>query len=130
MRSPPWNDAENGALVALYFVMLERAIAGDAYNKAAMIRNEIDQPDAPNRLMTYPLADRSRGSVEAKLMNASAAHRDLVPGATTMDGYGYRCLSNYQAALKDAMAAALITCGACTVAIGAHTNDAGCKNVA
>ena len=36
-------------------------------------------------------------------MNASAAHRDLRPGAETMDGYGYRCLPNYQATLKVAM---------------------------
>ena len=100
MRSPPWNDAENAALIRLYFDMLGFAVAGHSYNKAGMIRtyqfsDEGKHPEA--------LAARSRGSIEAKLMNASAAHRDLVDGATTMDGYGYRCLSNYQAALKAAM---------------------------
>jgi len=100
MRSPPWNDAENAALIRLYFDMLGFAVAGHSYNKAGMIRtyqfsDEGKHPEA--------LSNRSRGSIEAKLMNASAAHRDLVDGATTMDGYGYRCLSNYQAALKVAM---------------------------
>jgi hypothetical protein len=85
--------------------MLDKAVDGAAYNKAAMIRNAQDiywmnqnQPDAPTALDA-----RSRGSIEAKLMNASAAHRDIDPDATTMDCYGYRALSNYQAALKQAM---------------------------
>lgn len=100
-RPSPWSDSENAALVSLYFTMLDKAIAGQHYNKAAMIRQA--QSDG----VSYPLdlgalKDRSRGSVELKLMNASATHRDL-GGAVTMDGYGYRCLPNYQATLKVAM---------------------------
>lgn len=97
-RQPPWNEAENAALVALYFSMLDKAVKGNAYNKAAMVRYQ--QIGANG--VAGPLFSRSKGSIEAKLMNASAAHRDL-GGAVTMDGYGYRCLSNYQASLKDAV---------------------------
>ncbi len=90
----PWQDHENAALVTLYFAMLDHAIAGEKYNKAAMIRG--------TQRASSALCKRSRGSIEAKLMNASAAHRDL-GGTPTMDGYGYRALSNYQKTLKDAM---------------------------
>lgn len=99
----PWTPAENAALVRLYFRMLDRATTGRQYNKAAMIRDA--QTDSPQYRdgVAGMLTSRSRGSIEAKLMNATAAHRDLCPGAETMDGYGYRALANYQAALKDAM---------------------------
>lgn len=106
----PWTDDECRAVVTLYLHMLNNATDGKPYNKAAMIREartglECRVPDAercahPGR----PLAERSRGSIEAKLMNCSAAHADLVPDAVTMDGYGYRALSNYQKALKHALA--------------------------
>ena len=105
MATTPWTEQENRDLIELYFYMLDRAISGQPYNKAAMIR------DATGRdkfgIITNndaPLIDRSRGSIEAKLMNASAAHRDLVPGATaTMAAHGYKAWGNYQASLKDAM---------------------------
>ena len=42
-------------------------------------------------------------------MNASACHRDISGTVVTMNGYGYRALSNYQKSLKDAMRAALKT---------------------
>ncbi len=98
----PWTPAENAALVRLYFDMLECATAGCAYNKAAMIRS---YQATDNGQHPEALHNRSRGSIEAKLMNATACHRDLVPTAETMDGHGYRALSNYQAALREAMAA-------------------------
>ena len=100
MRKAPWNDAENGALVALYFAMLDKAISGQHYNKAAMIRlaQGIDQPDPRNEQeRTGQLEARTRGSIEAKLMNATAAHldvsRDVTGEITTMAGYGYVPLS-------------------------------------
>jgi len=104
----PWTDDENTAIVALYFEMLDYAIPGKQYTKAGLIRiargetvgHECDKFDGI-------LSNRSKGSIEAKLMNCSAAHRDCCPTATTMDGYGYRCLSNYQGKLKFAMAAEL-----------------------
>ena len=97
-----WTHAENEDLVRLYFLMLDRATAGKPYNKAEMIRTAQGTDEKPG-----PLHGRTRGSIEAKLMNASAAHRDLDAGAVTMDGFGYRALANYQASLRDAMRAAM-----------------------
>jgi len=108
-RPAPWNDQENAALVALYFAMLDKAIAGQSYNKAAMIRREREQLDldhVPGQRVPF-LADRSRGSIEAKLMNASAAHLAIDPEATTMAGYGYKAWGNYQSSLKDALIEAI-----------------------
>lgn len=98
----PWSDAENRRLVALYFHMLTAARLGASYNKAEMIRQAQGTEEQPGILF-----ERTRGSIESKLMNASAAHRDLDPMAETMDGHGYRALSNYQSALRIAMAEAL-----------------------
>jgi hypothetical protein len=114
----PWTEAENAALSRLYFAMLDAQAAmtehGMTYNKAGMIRHYrgealgawLDGEDHGS------LSNRTRGSIEAKLMNASAAHRDILAAggianatALTMDGHGYRCLPNYQKALKDAIAA-------------------------
>lgn len=106
MRSPPWNDTENGAIVALYFAMLDKAISGQHYNKAAMIRlaQGIDQPDQRNEQeRTGQLEARSRPSIEMKLMNCTAAHQAIDPTGTTMNGYGYRAMPNMQAALKAAV---------------------------
>jgi hypothetical protein len=104
----PWTDTENAALAALYFAMLDAAITGEKYNKAAMIRAyQFAGKDQPF-MAASALAARSRGSIEAKLMNASAAHRDLFPDAVTMDGFGYRALANYQKALRDAIHDALL----------------------
>lgn len=108
----PWTPAENAALVRLYFAMLDSAIAGQPYNKAAMIRDAQGDNMMPHERATRgELRNRSRGSIEAKLMNATAAHRDLDPTAETMDGHGYRALANYQAALKDAMRAQMMLDG-------------------
>lgn len=104
----PWTDDENRAITALYFEMLGAALSGQSYNKAAMIRAAQQGPAAIPNVGLGALGARSKGSVEAKLMNCSAAHRDLDPAATTMDGHGYRALSNYQATLKDAMRTAMI----------------------
>jgi len=87
-----WTDTENAALVALYFRMLNHAINGEKYNKAAMIR----------AVQASELLTRSRGSIEAKLMNVSAVHRDLCGTDETMNQYGYKYAPNYQASLKDA----------------------------
>lgn len=103
----PWTSAENLALGRMYFTMLHAAAHGHRYNKAAMIRHE-QRDNGPGDCGS--LTHRSRGSIEAKLMNATAAHRDLmrdglIPEGLTMDGYGYRALPNYQTALKDAVLA-------------------------
>jgi hypothetical protein len=106
-RNPPWTDNENKAVVALYFAMLDKATSGEQYNKAAMIRKaQAKHPNGAPR--QYGLHDRSRGSIEAKLMNCTAAHASFGALSTeTMSGYGYRPLPNYQAALKEAMRHAL-----------------------
>lgn len=90
----PWTPAENAALIRLYFRMLDAATAGVKYNKAALIRMARESGG---------LGNRTRGSIEAKLMNASAAHADLNPGDETMATHGYKAWGNYQATLRDAM---------------------------
>jgi len=109
MRTPPWNDTENPAVIAMYFAMLDAAIPGQQYSKAGMIRAARgEQPASPfTEAFAGQLSNRSRGSIEFKLMNCSAAHADLVEGATTMHDYGYRALPNYQAALRVAMQSGL-----------------------
>ncbi len=109
-RSPPWTPAENAALVGaggLYFAMLDKAVAGKPYNKAAMIR--LAQSNSVTGITTSdaPLMRRTKQSIEFKLMNASACHAAIDPEAETMDGHGYRAMPNYQAALLDAMRTAL-----------------------
>jgi hypothetical protein len=110
----PWDDTENGGLLALYFMMLDSVQAGEDYSKAELIRIS----RGINNDYTAPLANRSRGSIEFKLMNASACHADLIAETLklpadmaqavalpqTMHGHGYRALPNYQATLKAAMA--------------------------
>jgi hypothetical protein len=92
--------------------MLDKAIAGQPYNKAAMIR-EVQLSWTTHESGAWkdepPLQQRSRGSIEAKLMNASAAHLEIAPNAETMATHGYKAWGNYQAALKDAMRAELDT---------------------
>jgi hypothetical protein len=119
----PWTPAENAALVRLYFRMLDAATTGRPYTKAAMIRHVQQLPHG--RDDAAALANRSRGSIEAKLMNASAAHRDLCPEAETMDGHGYRALSNYQRTLRDAMAEAIARRAGLELLPEAHPARAG-----
>jgi len=108
-RSTPWKDDENGATVELYFAMLDAEMDGERYSKADMIRAYRGEPQASWDAGIYSgiLSGRSRGSVEFKLMNASACHADLRPNDETMHGHGYRALPNYQAGLKSAMQAKL-----------------------
>jgi hypothetical protein len=95
------------ALASLYFDMLTAATAGESYNKAGMIR-AAQNGHGGSEAYAGLLIDRSRGSIEAKLMNATAAHQDAIdagalPKSETMDGYGYRALANYQATLRGAI---------------------------
>lgn len=104
-RQPPWSADENKAVIALYFHMLSQAIAGKPYNKAAMIRTAQSSGQNVGIPNGYhgQLADRSKQSVEFKLMNATAAHQAIDPSAVTMHGFGYRAMPNMQAELKTAM---------------------------
>ena len=103
-RHPPWTDQENAAIARLYFDMLNCAIWDKPYNKAAMIRTAQTGLNCNcYTLAEAVLPDRSRGSIEAKLMNCSAVHAAIDSEAVTMDGYGYRALANYQASLINAI---------------------------
>jgi hypothetical protein len=105
----PWTDPENIGLLALYFTMLDAAIPGHAYSKAGMLRiaQGTDEATPFTAEFAGELSDRSRPSIEFKLMNATAAHADIKPDAVTMDCFGYRAMPNYQATLRTAMEAEL-----------------------
>lgn len=108
-RSPPWSKTENAAISALYFEMLDAELDEQRYSKADHIRAVRGEPQTSvASFREAPLANRSRGSIEFKLMNASAVHADLMPNAETMHNHGYRELPNYQADLKVAMAEAIV----------------------
>jgi len=99
----------------MYFIMLDAAQLGQPANKAGMIRHY--RGEALGAWLTSEsagtLAARSRGSIEFKLMNATAAHASILIEQTgcsndgaldaTMHGHGYRALPNYQATLRAAM---------------------------
>ena len=87
MSSSDWSDIENDAILASYFTMLGDELSGRGYNKAAQNRALQDQ------------IGRSRGSIEFKLCNVSAACVGL--GLPTIKGY--RPLFNFQMSLAEAV---------------------------
>lgn len=87
MSTEDWTDHENDACVASYFAMLSQELAGETYNKAAQ-----------NRLLQEQTG-RSRGSIEFKLCNVSAAFRGF--GLPVIKGYQPRF--NFQMALAEAV---------------------------
>ena len=108
--STAWTDRENAAICALYFAMLDATLSNVRFNKRGVIR--FMQGDGGDYLpalvdMRGTLHARSRGSIEAKLMNCTAAHESLEAGAHSMAEHGYRPLTRYQSALRIAMRDAL-----------------------
>ncbi len=103
-KRTPWNHDENRALVALYFSMAFAVERNKPYVKAALIRERQTGirhlNDGTEVIGSAPLKDRSRGSIEAKLMNCTAVIEDLGFGKWSMHEHGYRRLANYQADLK------------------------------
>tara|TARA_R110002110_G_scaffold56915_1_gene161519 strand:- start:239 stop:532 length:294 start_codon:yes stop_codon:yes gene_type:complete len=90
--SGAWSDAENDAICELYAAILAAHHDPDVkLNKAAMIREA--------RLGI--LSGRSRGSIEAKLMNLTAVLKSL-GYANTLEHAGYKALSGFQKSLVDA----------------------------
>lgn len=87
MNSSDWSDIENDAILASYFKMLGDELSGRGYNKAAQ-----------NRALQEQIG-RSRGSIEFKLCNVSAACVGL--GLPTIKGY--RPLFNFQMSLAEAV---------------------------
>ncbi|WP_439570118.1 DUF3883 domain-containing protein [Roseovarius mucosus] len=86
MNGGDWSDAENDAVVAAYFAMLSDELSGRSYNKAAQ-----------NRALQEQIG-RSRGSIEFKLSNVSAAFIGL--GLPVIKGYRPRF--NFQMSLAEA----------------------------
>lgn len=83
-----WTEAENDVIVASYFRMLRAELRGEPYVKSAENRRVQEG------------TGRSRGSVEHKFMNISAALLEL--GLVHIDGY--KPERNSQAALRVAVA--------------------------
>jgi hypothetical protein len=87
MRSDDWSELENDAVVECYFSMLSDELAGRPYNKAAN-----------NRLLQEQIG-RSRGSIEFKLCNISAAAQ----GFALPFVEGYKPRFNFQMSLAEAI---------------------------
>jgi len=88
MSGKPWADHENDLIVADYFAILAKEIAGRDCNKTEH-----------RRALIPLLQNRSKSAIEYKHQNISAALRDL--GDDWI--HGYRPASNYQEALTDAV---------------------------
>ena len=86
--SNAWADEENDLIVADYFAMLVKDIAGTPYSKA----------DHRRRLLPL-LKNRSEGSIEFKHQNISAVMKGL--GENWI--LGYKPAFNYQISLEDAV---------------------------
>lgn len=87
MSSDDWSDTENDAAVALYFSMLGNELSDHPYNKAA------------NNRLLQEQTGRSRGSVEFKHCNISAAAKCF--GLPIIKGYQPRF--NFQMSLAEAI---------------------------
>ena len=87
MSPSDWSEIENGAVVESYFSMLSDELSGRSYNKAEQ-----------NRVLQEQI-ERSRGSIEFKLCNVSAACIGL--GLPTI--MGYRPRFNFQMSLAEAV---------------------------
>jgi hypothetical protein len=99
----PWTADEIGHTLILYRSMWWHSTHGEDYNKAAMIRHargeELQQPGGE----FGALVARSKGSIEMKLMNVTAALEAIGRDDLSMAEYGYRPMTNMQKALKDAV---------------------------
>lgn len=87
MSSEDWSDVENDAVVATYFSMLGEELANRPFNKAAH-----------NRLLQEQTG-RSRGSIEFKLSNVSAAAKSFALPIIR----GYQPRFNFQMSLAEAV---------------------------
>ncbi|MBN9672918.1 DUF3883 domain-containing protein [Roseibium aggregatum] len=88
MSSSDWSDTENDAVVAAWFSMLGDELSGRSYIKAERNRLLQDQ------------TGRSRGSIEFKLCNVSAAAKGFALPIVK----GYQPKFNFQMSLAEAVA--------------------------
>lgn len=103
-RQPAWTIEEQAAAICLYFTMRQKVDAGRNYNKAALIRiargDDVADERAGYQAFAGRLSARTKQSIEAKLMNVTAALHDLGRQDVSMSEHGYRPMSNYQAELR------------------------------
>lgn len=88
MKTNPWSDAEDAAIVADYLLMLAQQARGLPVNKSKT-----------RRALLPLLNNRSEGSVEFKRCNVSAVLADL--GCKYLSGYLPSAGANYQKKLAD-----------------------------
>lgn len=103
-----WSRSENEAIVADYFDMLAKEIAGVPFNKADHRRG-----------LSKVLNDRSKGSIELKHQNISAICIEI--GVPYVDGYKPR--SNYQEDLRQVVLARVTTHQDLLDSLEADVND-------
>ena len=101
--SGAWVDGELRDIIELYDQMHQFAMSGEPYNKAAMIREAKGKALANKKPGELCIFSRSKGSIEMKLMNVSAACEALGRPDLSMAEHGYRPMKNMQKALKDAV---------------------------
>ena len=101
-RSPPWTTAEIDGAIAMYLAFRVLEHRGAPYVKAQFIRQLIGAPTPanPEGNPDAILVNRSKGSVEAKFMNITAALESIGRQDLSMASHGYVPLANMQAALK------------------------------
>lgn len=80
-----WSEAEVSAMLDVYFEMLRLELSETPYSKAPMVRELMSQ------------IDRSKGSIEAKMMNTSAVLQEAGKPYVR----GYKPLGNAQGLLRD-----------------------------
>lgn len=98
--SGPWVSGELDAVIVLYATMRASVNKGLDYNKAQMIRDARCYKGSHQ-----PLIGRSKGSIEMKLMNVTAALEAIGRKDLSMAEHGYRPMANMQKALKDTVVA-------------------------
>jgi len=111
----PWSETENAAVSLLYCGMASAVMAGTKYSKAQLIREQ----------QAGELSARSKGSIEAKLMNVSAivVERALMTRLPSGHVPGYKPAPNYQTALVGAVIQTVTFLQARSVELGGVTSE-------
>ena len=104
MRARAWNQLELLACCELYFQVVRAIQAGNRVNKAELIRlYRSGAADLPASEFTGPLSSRTRGSVELRLMNITAALPTVGYTGFTLADHGYRPLQNFPPSLAEVL---------------------------
>lgn len=97
LSNSPWTDAELTSAIQAYLDMLRAELNGQPYSKAEVNR----------QLRAGPLSTRTKGSIEFRMQNISAALYELkMPWIA-----GYLPAKNIGSVVKDKMIALLRDCG-------------------